>query len=662
MIDRFKLVRLSSGALDSKPVVEQWVGAAYEEPALTSGHVILGVTMTAADYEQPVAVMKRGYLRDVYSQNSESWSIGDILYGKSDGSITKTRPAGPLPQVIVGTVFDTYTDQGENTVHTIDVDVRVLPSIAELSGVTRETLTDLDVLIYNGTTHAWVPRQIDHGGDIAGLLDDDHPLYQRKHGFEVSSSGAALVTLTYSKVTKKITLTPTLSTFRFWIDGVEFIKTGAQTSGVAHGTTTGKYFIYYNSSGVLTTSAVETPWSIRDRTVTPVALVYWNNTLSDGWCFYECHTADRTLEQHYHDHFSEGTQRISGGALTGYTLATDTSAGVTFAVSATTIADEDIVRTLSAVADNGPYMTLWRTGAAGDWTFNDTRTLPWEYDVGANYIAYNNPDAGGAGIWGLTSAGASSFIPYFLFATTSIQTARQIFLIPAQAFTGSLTAAQAYTLTNLAYGTLPFEEVVPLYRIIYRTGAGYGTSGRGRIEQIDSISGNTLASLPGTPSDHNSLGGRTAADVHPASSVTFTPYSSISSVTVQAAIEELAASALVRTVGITIDGGGSEITAGLKGFVQIPFSGTITRWTLLADTAGDIVIDVWKDTLANYPPTVADTIAGAEKPTLSAAQAGEDTNLTTWTTAVTAGDVLGFNVDSVATLTRATLILWVTTT
>ncbi len=114
---------------------------------------------------------------------------------------------------------------------------------------------------------------------------------------------------------------------------------------------------------------------------------------------------------------------------------------------------------------------------------------------------------------------------------------------------------------------------------------------------------------------------------------------------------------LVGTVGITIDGGGSAITTGLKGYVECPYAGTIVAATLVADQSGSIVIDVWKDTYANFPPLVADTITASAKPTLSSAQKSQDTTLTGWTTSVAAGDVFGFNVDSATTVTRVTLIL-----
>jgi len=111
--------------------------------------------------------------------------------------------------------------------------------------------------------------------------------------------------------------------------------------------------------------------------------------------------------------------------------------------------------------------------------------------------------------------------------------------------------------------------------------------------------------------------------------------------------------------GITfvMDGGGSVISTGQKGYLISPYTGIITGWTIIADSVGSIVIDVWKDTYANYPPTIADTISGSEKPTLSSANKNTDSNLTTWTTSFSAGDIFTINVDSVSTVTKVTLLL-----
>lgn len=124
----------------------------------------------------------------------------------------------------------------------------------------------------------------------------------------------------------------------------------------------------------------------------------------------------------------------------------------------------------------------------------------------------------------------------------------------------------------------------------------------------------------------------------------------------------LTAAERTRQIGITIDGGGSAITTGVKGYKSFPVAGTITGVRMLADQSGSAVVDIWKDTYANFPPTNADSITASAKPTISAAQKSEDTTLTGWTTSVSAGDVFAFNVDSATTITRLTLELTIVVT
>lgn len=110
-------------------------------------------------------------------------------------------------------------------------------------------------------------------------------------------------------------------------------------------------------------------------------------------------------------------------------------------------------------------------------------------------------------------------------------------------------------------------------------------------------------------------------------------------------------------IGVTVDGGGSVLTTGLKGYIEIPFACTITGWTLLADISGSIVFDVWKDTYANYPPVVGDTITASAKPTISSAVKNQSSTLTGWNTTVVAGDILAFNIDSVSIIKKITFNL-----
>jgi hypothetical protein len=98
---------------------------------------------------------------------------------------------------------------------------------------------------------------------------------------------------------------------------------------------------------------------------------------------------------------------------------------------------------------------------------------------------------------------------------------------------------------------------------------------------------------------------------------------------------------------------------GLIGYITIPYNGTITGWQVIGNISGNCVFDVWK-TAAGIIPTVANTIAGTEKPTLTAQQINSDLTLTTWTTTVTAGDIIAVNLDSASTLSKAWLTVFIT--
>lgn len=114
------------------------------------------------------------------------------------------------------------------------------------------------------------------------------------------------------------------------------------------------------------------------------------------------------------------------------------------------------------------------------------------------------------------------------------------------------------------------------------------------------------------------------------------------------------------TITFVIDGGGSAITTGEKGHMEIPFDCTLTGWTLMADQSGAIQIDIWDDTYANFPPTDADTMpgAGAEPEITASGQKAEDNAITDWTDyTLSANEIIAFNVDSCTTIERIVLSL-----
>lgn len=120
--------------------------------------------------------------------------------------------------------------------------------------------------------------------------------------------------------------------------------------------------------------------------------------------------------------------------------------------------------------------------------------------------------------------------------------------------------------------------------------------------------------------------------------------------------------------GLTIDGGGSAITTGQKGYVQLPFGCVITGWSILADQSGSISIEL--DAQANsappsapvLPDTTTDKISASAPIALSTAQSASSgtSGVSTWSTTRAIWDVFGFNVASVTTVTRVTVVIHVT--
>ena len=120
---------------------------------------------------------------------------------------------------------------------------------------------------------------------------------------------------------------------------------------------------------------------------------------------------------------------------------------------------------------------------------------------------------------------------------------------------------------------------------------------------------------------------------------------------------ELTSNQRIRAIPITFP----TVTAGSQIDILVPFGCTITRVTLMANVAGSVVVDIWRDTYANFPPTVADSIVGGSKPAISFAAKAQDSILSGWNTSILAGDILRFNIDSVTTITRLSVGLDVVT-
>jgi hypothetical protein len=113
----------------------------------------------------------------------------------------------------------------------------------------------------------------------------------------------------------------------------------------------------------------------------------------------------------------------------------------------------------------------------------------------------------------------------------------------------------------------------------------------------------------------------------------------------------------IHSIGFIIDGGGAVIGTGdIKVYPTADFACTINRIDISADQVGSITVDVWK--VAGAIPVAGNKISASAPLTLSAAQLAQNGSLTGWTKTVAVGDVFGFNVATVATVTRVVGQIW----
>ncbi len=113
---------------------------------------------------------------------------------------------------------------------------------------------------------------------------------------------------------------------------------------------------------------------------------------------------------------------------------------------------------------------------------------------------------------------------------------------------------------------------------------------------------------------------------------------------------------------VIIDGAGSPLIVGEKGYIDAPFACIIDKVKLLAKPSGSVKVDIWKCTYAQFDggathPVDGDSICGGNEPEIAASTKYQDSTLTGWTRELNEGDALAFNVDSCTDITGVTVII-----
>ena len=402
----------------------------------------------------------------VNSQNTIAYADGSILYlSQTAGQVTNVKPAEPAAAVSVGIVVYSHATNGKIYVSVDDA---------------KEYLT----------------------GDAAdGKLNST--------GIGVTSLGAYTTTLTYNETTRTVTIAPTGASFDVYVQGQKYTKTA---QSLAHAATGTSHFFYFDETGTFVTTT--TPWNLLAHA--PVAFVFQDVTNSRRICFEERHQAGRDVFWHRNQHTNEGTKVSTAVATSGYTLNDgSTNAAVTFGVSSFRLEDEDIRIDTEVFPDAGPYNILKRVGVGGEWQLFRTSTLPFLYTTGQ--LQYNLDTAG---TWSDANVTEDYFVNYWVFGFTSIPkasytpaptTTQQVVVIAGQAQHATAALANAESFTAIQWGTIPFQELAPLYQVTLRFNASnpsaYTNTARTAIVAFTRIVGTAATLTAAIQTDHGALAG-----------------------------------------------------------------------------------------------------------------------------------------------------------
>ena len=194
------------------------------------------------------------------------------------------------------------------------------------------------------------------------------------------------------------------SSFHFWAGGRRFTKTTTQT--VQWADTTGTYYFYFDTNGVLQSVANASMSSAIFLTSAICGLGYYNKENNTFWLANdEAHGIIMDAATHFRMHLCEGFKYAQGGEITGLADASDDYTSIGTAVHF----DEDI---LLVSIESTAHKFMYRNGTEGGWILTSTANDKVAH-MGTTR-SYWNEYTGGA--WQLTETGNTTdyVIGYFL--------------------------------------------------------------------------------------------------------------------------------------------------------------------------------------------------------------------------------------------------------
>jgi hypothetical protein len=337
------------------------------------------------------------------------------------------------------------------------------------SGLTTKTYVDVNDAIISGMAQKYINYNI----------GSNEP-----NGFELRTNSY----LSYDTGTKTFTISG--SNFIIWSEGNRFVLSGIYTKEWTN--VEGLHYFYFNEIPSLTHSETFDPDTMIGKYAL-IALLYWDADTEKVIRFgEERHGIVMDGATHRWLHTTQGTQYLTGLALGDFTVDGDGSddTHAQFSVSNGTIADEDIIHTITDGAPQTlsgaakiPIFCL--SGTSSYWRKYDCTPFPCNPFIGgAGRLAYNRWTGSE---WVQAEVPRGDYVLSHIFATNDLE--EPIICIQGQNTYSTLANARTGATTeinSLVVGGLPTAEWTPLGTVIYQTNdLLYSNTVKARIVSTD---------------------------------------------------------------------------------------------------------------------------------------------------------------------------------
>ena len=408
-------------------------------------------------------VTKFGEVSDL---DTSSFSVGDVVYlSDNEGEITNVKPSGGSFVTTIGVVEVVNATTGR-----IIVDIIASQLAVEVTDT-------------NG---------LPHDRSLGSTLD--------------LQTGTAME---FNDVTREFYIEPIGTTFRFYEQGVQYLKDSRQS--LILDDVEGLHIIYFKD-GVLTTELFTSPAQVEPVILKHciVSYIYWDATNKKSVYFgEERHGISMSPETHVYLHQTRGCQYVSGLGI-GDIISNgngDIDTHAQFSISGGSIRDEDIVNVIQGVDSITGLPIYYLEGAElKRYSLNSGFSVT---NTGTGRLAYNENIAGN---WQISEVNNNDFVLYHIFAVSNYKEQFKLVSVMGQNQYPNLGTARAGASSEISnlISTLLTAETTPIATIIYQTSNSYANTVKARIVKTDTGDDyidwrSTELAMGSTASSHNNL-------------------------------------------------------------------------------------------------------------------------------------------------------------